>query len=756
MPETEPSVLDYLKSLLPWSRHPIEIPAPVRETAIPAPAPAAAQPPLPIPAPPESAMQVPAVVPVPRPRAATAPMTLAAPWRSLLALGAALLAQSFFEPPQTAGLGVAFYILAAVSLAWAAIRQEWTLAPRAEAVSANDPLTVRWIPFVVSAILLVPVFILLGGAVISPGAQLPPWLASALNLQDNLFTWYSFSLWLLTVGLFVWSLWLGNAGAPALWGRLRSFLGQRSWQIRIDGRILMVLAVVAVVVFFRVYHLQQTPAEPFSDHAEKILDVFDISQGKTHIFFPRNTGREGFQMYWTLLMSWIFGTGLTFLTLKIGTIAIGLLTLPFIYLLGKEVAGQRVGLLAFLLAGIGYWPNVIARIGLRFPLYPMFVAPMMFFLVRGLRTRRRNDFILSGIFLGLGLHGYSPFRIVPFLVVLAILLYVLHAQSKGARQDAVLWLVITGLASFLVFLPLLRYAAANPDMFSYRALTRLGSVEQPLPAPVGTILLSNTWNGIRMFNWNDGVIWVHSVPNRPALDIVTGALFLIGVVLLLVRYIRERHWLDLFLLSSVAVLVLPSILSLAFPDENPSLNRTAGAIVPVFVIAALALDGLIRLLLSKSGSRFWAYTLPGVLLLWTGAQNFDLVFHQFDQQFRNNAWNTSDMGVLIEQFRAQFGETDTVWIVPFPYWVDTRLPGIYAGIPNRDFAMWPDQLSQTVPVAGPKLFMVKANLQDPSQNDQKSLDLLKQLYPQGTRTLQRSPIPNHDFWTFFVPASASP
>jgi len=35
-----------------------------------------------------------------------------------------------------------------------------------------------------------------------------------------------------------------------------------------------------------------------------------------------------------------------------------------------------------------------------------------------------------------------------------------------------------------------------------------------------------------------------------------------------------------------------------------------------------------------------------------------------------------------------YGETDTVWVVPFPYWVDTRLPGVWAGIPNRDFAMW--------------------------------------------------------------------
>ncbi len=134
-----------------------------------------------------------------------------------------------------------------------------------------------------------------------------------------------------------------------------------------------------------------------------------------------------------------------------------------------------------------------------------------------------------------------------------------------------------------------------------------------------------------MFNWNDGVIWVHSVPDRPALDIVTGALFLIGSVLVFVRYLRKRHWLDLFLLVSIPILLLPSILSLAFPTENPSLNRTGGAVVPTFLIAALALDGFITTLAAGHRRKLWAYAATGILLLWSASQNYDLVFHQFDQ-----------------------------------------------------------------------------------------------------------------------------
>jgi len=41
------------------------------------------------------------------------------------------------------------------------------------------------------------------------------------------------------------------------------------------------------------------PGEMFSDHAEKLLDVGDVLNGKLSIFFPRNSGREAIQMYLT-------------------------------------------------------------------------------------------------------------------------------------------------------------------------------------------------------------------------------------------------------------------------------------------------------------------------------------------------------------------------------------------------------------------------------------------------------------------------
>lgn len=663
------------------------------------------------------------VEPVPDPSTFNLQPITKSPWRALLGLGFALFAQRVLEPPgRNFTFGIALYVIALALILWSYFADGWRLPALLPDHDRRDPETIRLLPLMIATVLSFAAFASFGG--------------NTFNIANT-------TLWLLAIAFLVYSLRLPYRRARQ----------ERSADERRRDMLwsLLLLGVAALVIFFRVYQIDTVPPEPFSDHAEKILDVYDISQGQMRIFFPRNTGREGFQMYWTVLVSWVFGTGLSFLSLKIGSTLLGLLTLPYMYLLGKEIGGKRVALFALLLAGIGYWPNVISRTGLRFPLYPLFVAPTLYYLIRGLRTRNRNDFILSGLFLGLGLHGYSPIRIVPIVVVIAIGLYLLHTQSKGIRRDAILWLVILGLASLVVFIPLLRYTVDNPEAFSYRTFSRLGSLEQPLPAPALQIFFSNLWNGMRMFNWDNGEIWVHSVIHRPALDVVTAALFLIGLVLLLVRYIRTRHWLDLFLLLSIPLLALPSILSLAFPTENPALNRASGAYVPVFIVAALALDGLITGLGRGKMRAGFAWGLAVVLLTWSAVQNYDLVFHQYYDSFRTGAWNSSEMGTVIKEFDETYGQTDSVWIVPFPHWVDTRLPGVWAGIPNRDFAIWRDSLPETVQLPGPKLFLVRANQDFPEANDQETLDVLHRLYPGGTLELHDSDVIGHDFWIYSVP-----
>jgi len=642
------------------------------------------------------------------------------PWRSLLALFFALLAQRFFEPlgdppTQNATLGVPLYLAAFGLALWAFLRGEWTPAPLPAPQSNMDPLTVRGIPLILSLVAGGMAFILLSG---------------------NKFTIWNLIVWVLSIILFIRAFWMKESRS----------IGQKVTDslshIHITRWGLLVVAVFTLAAAFRFYRLAEVPPEMTSDHAEKLMDVFDIRNGGYSIFFPRNTGREPLYIYLSALVAGF--TGISFLTIKIAAVIGGLLMLPYLYLLGKELGGARIGLLAVAFAAVAYWPGVIERFALRISFYPLFVAPTLYYLIRGLRRQSRNDFIMAGAALGLGLNGYTPFRILPFAVVIIVGVYLLHVRNKDIRRQTLLWLGLLALTSFMFFLPLARYATEHPDIFGYRALSRLGSVERPLPGPVWGLFLGNLWNAAREFNWNNGNIWVHSIPDRPALDIVSGALFLLGAFLVLLRYLRSRHWADLILLLAIPLTQMPSILSLAFPAENPSLNRTAGAIVPAFLLVGIGLDSLMTSLGSKKRRTVLAWSLAGILFILSGIQNYDLIFHQYNEQYTIDAWNTSEMGAVMKDAIQSGVPVDNVWIVPYPFWVDTRLPPIWAGVPGRDIAIFRDNLPKTLDVAGPKVFMI-------ARDDVETLAVLQSLYPLGQLQPYESALDQHDFWIFNVP-----
>ena len=654
-------------------------------------------------------------------------------WRIWLAFGLGLIAQLCLEPRAGADrpwqLGIVFYLLAGLVLVWSNLKQEWSL----QVWSANTEENPGDRTFLRSTIAFV--------------ASLLFSLIAFLSFGGGVFNWFNLVVWFIALLTMVWALWTPGTNVIGWLNRVRNFISRPRLNLKIDRWALLLLAAFGLIIFFRTYRLADVPSQMVSDHAEKLLDIGDVLNGKTSVFFPRNTGREFFQFYLTAAIILLFKTGLTFMSLKIGTTLAGLVTLYYIYLLGKEVGNRRVGLLAMLFAGIAYWPNILSRFGLRFPLYPLFYAPALYYLIRGLRTGNRANFILSGLFLGLGLNGYSPYRVVPIVILLAIGLYLFDKRSIGRRRMALIGLFAIVAISFIIFIPLLRYTISNPDIVIYRAMTRIGTWERPIPGSGLLIFLQNLRNSLTMFGWDDGEVWPISVVHRPALDVISSVLFHLGLVLLVMRYIRQRHWLDIFTLISIPMLMMPSILSLAFPGENPSMNRSAAAIIPVFLIVGLALDGLLKSLESNPSSpwgRRFAWVVGIALLAGASFQNYDLVFNQYREVYDMSAWNTSEIGQVVHDFTQTVGSLKTQWLVGYPYWVDSRLVMFNAGFPMQDDAIMPPDLQSTQAVPGFKMFILYLD-------DNQSLDTLRSLYPNGWVTEYKSKYPNKDFLIFLAP-----
>ncbi|NIM92535.1 MAG: hypothetical protein GTO18_02310 [Anaerolineales bacterium] len=645
----------------------------------------------------------------------------------LLALFAQLGLEAKPEDAPLVVISVLIYAIAIFLIGWATWEGDFRLDLPKESADDDEEAGVR------------PAYLGIG-AVLA--------LLTFLFSRRNEFTFLNLTFWFGSLICLMTAFWEGESPFLRFWRWLKSAYNNPP-SIRIDRWTLLVLGCIVVVIFFRVTKIDEVPMDMWSDQAEKLLDVSDVLEGKPAIFFIRNTGREAIQFYLAALTANVLDTGISFITLKVGTVLIGLLTLPFLYLFAKEYGGRYVGLAAVFLAGVAYWPNVISRLGLRFPLYPLFVAPAFYLLVRGLRRGNRNDFLLMGVAIGLGLHGYSPARVIPLAVFVGVIIYMLHSIARGHRTRVFTWLVLAGVIAFAVFIPLFSVALEFPDLYLDRMLTRMTELEVPYPESPIVTFFKNQWNAFTMFNWDDGEIWVVSIPHRAVLDWVTGAFFHLGLIISFVRYLKMRRWEDLFLLISIPILMFPSSLSLAFPNENPAPNRASGAIVPAFTIAATTL-ALIPQWIRETWQNRWvrvAFAVaPVLMLLFIARENYRLVFEEFAPQSRAGVWNTREVADVVEKFANSFGDYDTVHVIPYPYWLDTRLVATIAGVPGVDYGVWPDELEDLPSETRPQLFIFKPE-------DDVALARLQELYPRGSFKRYVAEVEGKDFMVYFVPSS---
>jgi Dolichyl-phosphate-mannose-protein mannosyltransferase len=516
------------------------------------------------------------------------------------------------------------------------------------------------------------------------------------------------------------------------------------------------LLVLAAGSFYRLYRISETPLDPTSDHAEKLLDVQDIRDGVRPIFFERNTGREPAQFYLTFGLIDGLGMPLDFTTLKVGTALVGLLAIPFVYLLAAEIGGQLTGVTAAALFSIGKWPVEISRAGLRFPYGLTWSAIVLWLTVRWMRTGNRRDALVCGLCIGGGLYGYTPFRVVVPAAALGFGIALLNPRRVISRRQVIGHAFLAATTAVIVFVPLGRYAVEHPDLFWYRASNRITGDENP-----GVInsffdnlstFLENNWNALLAFNWRGDSTFVNAVSFDPFLDVVTGGLFLAGLLVVIIRIIRSRDAVCLFAVLSLPVLMLSSTLALGFPWENPSVNRMGPAAPLIFAIAALPVSVLVEAIWADQRPNLRKLAVGSVAavtavgLCFAAAENYDRYFHDFDYQTRVNVVNTTEIADAIAGAEAIGIDKNDVYLVDREFWLDVRNVGIALG----DITWGPRQqiaIGGTLPAQQPgrPLLLVL------NKNDEARLGEVRRLYPSGILTVVPSEFPSHEFALYWVP-----
>ncbi|MBL8055554.1 MAG: glycosyltransferase family 39 protein [Anaerolineales bacterium] len=685
------------------------------------------------PAPPEAALAAP---PAPAGRDWAGPGL--AVWRALRLTAAVVTAfaaqAALYRQPDSPWLGLGLW-LAALALWYPILRREPPAGIEAAPAAVTAPRTV-W----------------LAGALAGLGLSVVAFLTAGRHLYTPLVivTWLGgVGVWALALSGWNprWETWPARARA---WAAGFHF-GQV--QLRLSAATLAVLALLGLGTALRFYELNDVPREMTSDHVEKLLDVTDVLNGQYSTFFPRNTGREPLQFYFTAGLIRLFDLPINHMALKTGTAIAGSVTLLFVFLLARELGGTELGLWALLLSAVTRWPIALSRAGLRYPFAPLFLAPALYFTVRGLKSGRRSDFIWAGICAGAGLHGYSSFRIVPVLLAVLVGLGLIWAWRRG-RADAAALLqngLTLGSVMLLATAPLLRYMFDEPEMFWYRIMTRLGTEERAYAGNVFSILGANLYRVFLMFNFTRDEVWTVNIAGQPIFSPILAGLFGLGFVYLLYRLTRRDRWAGVVLLTWV-LLLLPSGLSLAFPNENPSVAR-AGIVFPV----ALTIAAWPLLLLRREAAKHWpslagraaaGAALLALVALLARTELYDY-YVRFRDQYASAATNPSEVGTVVKAYVAGGVLPQNVWLKGYPYWLDTRSVSVesFGNLEWPNGVMEPDQLEAAGHDDQPRLFIVHIW-------DRAGIAKLRAMYPDGRLTLHQSQTAGKNFLTYFVPGTA--
>ncbi len=553
-------------------------------------------------------------------------------------------------------------------------------------------------------------------------------LALVLNLH-NQFTLPGVIAWILSI---------------ALWWLLLDERRPRLTRAFPSRSILLLLGVMLIAAVLRLVDLRGVPPEITLDQATNLYDADAILRGDRPIFLPGNTGRESLHIYLTAIFSAVFG--LTFEAAKLVTIAEGLLTVLALFWLGRIVfedheQRDQAALFAAALLAVSGWHLVQSRMGLRLALMPLVTALLLGFLIRAFRQQQRRDFVLAGVVLGVGLYTYTTVRLLPLVIIGGAILSLL--QQPGQRRKLLLNLASLFTIAVVIFVPLLGYMLEYPESFWSRVAGRLGGdVFAPVVDAEGTILFEgsarqgrstgesisllagNYIRALGFYHVRGDQAWVNGVPYQPALDPFSGILFLVGAALFGRRLMRQRNTGYWLIALAFFILIIPSALALAYPDENPSATRLNGTMVVVYLVAGYGLAWLYVKLAQRL--HYWLVRLLIVgIIAGAAVFNADLYFNQYRAIYHDASFPYRQLGDMMRDFSEETGSYGNAFLLFYPYWVDYRALAAEMGA-----IRWTNYIN-VVDELPPALYL--ATLRDHPNHYDPALDMLFLTAPQNER-----------------------
>jgi 4-amino-4-deoxy-L-arabinose transferase-like glycosyltransferase len=416
-----------------------------------------------------------------------------------------------------------------------------------------------------------------------------------------------------------------------------------------DILLLLFLAILAIVP--RAFHLSAAPPGLDGDELFNAIDALRVGPGNWLVYFEGNNGREALFLYLIAISLNLFGETVWALRLPAALLGVGSVLLTF--MIGRTEFNRRVGLLGAAIMAVSLWPIMQSRWGLRAVSLTFFTSLTVYLFSQAFRRNERATlpWLAAGAALGLTMYTYIPSRLFPLVILIWFAWFALNNRDSFPsywrihRRD----IVLSFFVALLLFAPFGLYMVQNPESVNQRVSGLETSIEKAQSGEPAAILESIS-NVLLMFTFRGDPQARYHFDARPVFDPLLGLFFYIGLatcIWLAFRHENRRRRSSYVLLPLwMGGMLAPNLIL----GVGTSFLRGSGAIVPIYLTAALGVDRVYRWLVAR-----WPARQRSWQILFTGMATVGLLLIFVDSwQSYFNVWVNNPKVRLT--YEAELGE----------------------------------------------------------------------------------------------------
>ncbi len=282
---------------------------------------------------------------------------------------------------------------------------------------------------------------------------------------------------------------------------------------------LLFIIILVIGIFARVWEFGSLPQGLNADEASIGVEayyIYKFGMDRNGVSYPVHLiswGSGQNALYAYLLIPFVALRGINAVSVRLPMMLLGILSLPLIYVAGKRLRSEKLGLTAMFFMAISPWHIINSRWAVESNILPFFFLAGFTCLL--LSTRENHWFIISSIFFALCLYAYGiAYLGVPIFLLLTIPALV-YSKRLSVKQ-AIMGLIVF----FIIALPIALFVAINTFQLETIHLGVVTIPHLPVQAryetmaaifggnPLRTILenaaimLKLLWTQVDSFPWN--------------------------------------------------------------------------------------------------------------------------------------------------------------------------------------------------------------------------------------------------------------